>query len=102
MSVLEIVRTTCVEGKNTDMRAVLKKAMPVFAGVAGCRCAKALQAVESEDPHVFHLLIEWDSVEAHLVWRDSKTDSRAWFLENVRPLMSGNNTVGHFVQFAEG
>jgi heme-degrading monooxygenase HmoA len=102
MSVLEIVRTTCVEGKAADMRAILTEAMPVFMGVEGCRSAQALQAVESEDPHVFHLLIEWDSVEAHLAWRDSKTDSRIWFLENVRPLMSGNNVVGHFMQVAKG
>ena len=102
MSVLEIVRTNCVEGKSADMRAILEEAMPVFAGIDGCRGAKALQAVESEDPNVFHLLIEWDSVEAHLAWRDSEAESRAWFLENVRPLMSGNNIVGHFVQFADG
>ena len=100
MSVLEIVRTICVEGKAAEMRAVLEKAIPVFVGVDGCRGAKALQAVTSEDPHVFHLLIEWDSVEAHLAWRDSDTESRAWFIDNVRPLMGGNNVMGHYVEVA--
>jgi heme-degrading monooxygenase HmoA len=102
MSVLEIVRTVCVEGKALEMREVLEKAMPVFASAKGCLGAKALQAVESEDPHVFHFLIEWETLEAHLAWRDSDTDSRTWFLENVRPLMGGNNIGGHFVQVAEG
>ena len=102
MSVHEIVRTICVDGKAAEMRAALEQAMPIFASIQGCRGARALQAVASEDPQVFHLLIEWDSVEAHLAWRDSDTESRAWFMENVRPLMSGNNVVGHFVQFAEG
>jgi heme-degrading monooxygenase HmoA len=101
MSVIEIVRTTAPDGKAGDLRAILTEAMPVFGGIEGCLGAKALQAVESEDPHLFHLLIEWESVEAHLAWRDSKLESRAWFLENVRPLMSGQNLVGHYVQFAE-
>ena len=100
MSVLEIVRTNCVDGKTAEMRAALEEAMPIFAGIRGCRGARALQAVATEDPQVFHLLIEWDSVEAHLAWRDSTAESRTWFMDHVRPLMGGNNVVGHFVEFA--
>ena len=101
MSVMEIVRTTAVEGKAEELRAVLEQAMTKFAETAGCLGARAMQAVESEDPHVFMLLIEWDSVEVHLAWRDSDLESRIWFMENVRPLMSGQNLTGHYLQFAE-
>ncbi len=101
MSVMEIVRTTSVEGKSDKLRAVLEEAMPKFAETAGCLGARAMQAIESENPNVFMLLIEWDSVEVHLAWRDSNLESRLWFMKNVRPLMDGNNLTGHYLQFVE-
>jgi heme-degrading monooxygenase HmoA len=62
--------------------------------------AKALQPVPSEDTNVFYLLIEWETLEAHLKWRDSTGEGREWFKTNVRPFMSGTNLTGHFVQYA--
>jgi heme-degrading monooxygenase HmoA len=99
MSVMKISRSTAVEGKAAELRAALAAAVPKFAQIPGCRGAKAVQAVVSEDPHVFVLLIEWDSVEA-LAWRNSDLESRVCFVENVRPLMHGQNLSGQFVEIA--
>jgi heme-degrading monooxygenase HmoA len=101
MSILELVRTTAAPGKANELRAALDGAVKRFPKQPGCLSAKALQAVESEDPHVFFLIIEWETVEAHLKWRDSGSEGRVWFMENVRPFMSGQNLTGHFHQFAE-
>lgn len=102
MAVTEFVRATAKQGKADDLRAALEKAIPEFPKQQGCRGARAFQGVESEDSAVFFLVIEWDSVEAHLAWRDSDTESRRWFVENVRPFFEGTNLTGHFVQFVEG
>lgn len=100
MSVLEFVRTTAVPGKANELRKALEGAIERFPRQAGCLSAQALQAVEAEDPHVFFLVIEWESLEAHLRWRDAESEGRVWFKDNVRPLMSGQNLTGHFLQFA--
>ncbi len=101
MSVVEFVRTQAVEGKTAELRKALEGAIRRFPQQPGCIRAKALQAVESEDPSVFFLVIEWETLDAHLKWRDSEVEGRVWFKENVRPFMSGTNLTGHYVQFAE-
>jgi heme-degrading monooxygenase HmoA len=101
MSVVEFVRTTAAEGKSAELRKALEGAVHRFPQQPGCLRARALQAVESEDPNVFFLIVEWESVEAHLKWRDSNLEGRTWFKDNVRPFMSGTNLTGHFLQFAE-
>jgi heme-degrading monooxygenase HmoA len=101
MSVTEIVRTTAAEGKASELKEALAEAVRRFPSQPGCLNAKALQPVPSEDPNVFFLLIEWESLEAHLRWRDSTVDGREWFKGHVRPLMSGTNLTGHFIQYAQ-
>ena len=101
MSITEIVRTTAVEGKASELKQALAETVRRFPTQPGCLGAKALQPVESEDQNVFFLIVEWESVEAHLKWRDSTLEGREWFKSNVRPLMSGSNLTGHFIQYAE-
>jgi len=101
MSVVEFVRTTAVEGKANELRAALEGAVRRFPQQPGCLRARALQAVDTEDPHVFFLIVEWESLEAHLKWRDSNLEGRTWFKDHVRPLMTGTNLTGHFLQFVE-
>lgn len=101
MVVTEFVRATAKQGKADELRAALETAISGFPDQPGCRSARALQAVESEDPRIFFLVIEWDSVEEHLAWRDSDSEHRRSFVENVRPLFDGSNLTGHFVGFVE-
>ena len=101
MSVTEIVRTTAAEGKASEVKQALAEAVRRFPAQPGCLRAKALRPVDSEDQNIFFLIIEWDSVESHLKWRDSTLDGREWFKTNVRPFMSGSNLTGHFIQYAE-
>jgi heme-degrading monooxygenase HmoA len=101
MNVVEFVRTTAAKGKASELRQALEDAVRRFPKQPGCIGAKALQAIESEDPNIFFLIVEWESTDAHLKWRDSDTDGRIWFKENVRPLMDGTNLTGHFLLFAE-
>lgn len=100
MPVTEFVRSTAGEGKSEDLRSALSRTIPEFENQPGCLKAQAFQGVSDEDPQVFYLAIQWESIDAHLAWKDGDTDHRRWFVENIRPLLDGANLVGHFEQFA--
>lgn len=102
MPVTEFVRSTAAEDKADDLREALSKAIPGFEEQPGCLRASAFQGVSAEDPNIFYLVIEWNSVEEHLDWKDSGSEHRRWFVENIRPLLDGANLVGHFEQFVGG
>jgi heme-degrading monooxygenase HmoA len=59
------------------------------------------EGVSTEGGAGFFLLIEWETLEDHLKWRDSTLEGREWFKSNVRPLMSGTNLTGHFIPYAQ-
>lgn len=102
MPVVEFVRSTAAEGRSDDLRQALSELIPGFTQHPGCRSSKALQGIDDEDPRVFYLVIEWDSVEAHESWRQGDSDHRRRFVKTVRPLLHGANLVGHFEEFAAG
>ena len=62
--VLEVALINVVPGQEDDFVAAYGKARPVLAGTEGCRSVRMTRGVES--PSRFVLLVEWDSVEAHL------------------------------------
>jgi heme-degrading monooxygenase HmoA len=62
--VLEVALIDLQEGREDDFAAVYVKAYPLLATTAGCRSVRMTRGVET--PSRFVLLVEWDSVDAHL------------------------------------
>jgi heme-degrading monooxygenase HmoA len=102
MPVTEFVRSTAAEGKAKDLEEAFTTSIPGFLDQPGCLSAKAFRGVKSEDPEVFYLVIEWNSIEEHNAWRESEGQHRQWFVENIRPLLGGANLSGHFDEFVGG
>jgi len=62
--VLEVGLIEVQPGREADFTAAYAHARTVLAGTAGCRSVRMTRGVES--PSRFVLLVEWDSVAAHL------------------------------------
>jgi quinol monooxygenase YgiN len=64
--VLEIAQLTAQPGKGEALQAALLSAgIPVIRGSEGCRSVTLRQQIE--DPAVFILEIEWETLEHHMV-----------------------------------
>ena len=69
--VLEVALIDVNPGQEDDFAAAYAKGHPVLASTPGCRSVRMTRGIES--PSRFVLLVEWDSVEAHLEnFRDSE------------------------------
>ena len=93
MSVLEIVRITCQEGRGDDFVEALKGGLTVQAADPECLSAEFLRGVERPDE--FILQIGWTSVEAHDAWRTAHREewrSHIWHLIEGTPQL-----LAHYV-----
>lgn len=63
--VLEIAEYTAQPGKADEFRAGLLKGAEVIRRAKGCRSVTPRRQIE--DPNIFILLIEWDTLEDHTV-----------------------------------
>jgi quinol monooxygenase YgiN len=63
--VLEIALFTATPGKGAELRAGFLAALPIIRAAQGCRSATLRQQVE--DPEQFALLIEWETLDDHIV-----------------------------------
>ena len=61
---LEVAVIIVRPGGEDDFMAAFRSVRPVLATTPGCRSVRMTRGVES--PSRFVLLVEWDSVEAHL------------------------------------
>lgn len=62
--VLEVALIDVVAGQEEGFAAAYAKGHEVLATTPGCRSVRMTRGIES--PSRFVLLVEWDSVEAHL------------------------------------
>jgi len=62
--VLEVALIDIIPGAEEAFAAAYKIAHPILATTPGCRSVRMTRGVESASRFV--LLVEWDSVEAHL------------------------------------
>nr|WP_221381835.1 antibiotic biosynthesis monooxygenase family protein [Actinoplanes polyasparticus] len=62
--VLEVALIDILPGAEEAFAAAYKIAHPILASTPGCRSVRMTRGVESASRFV--LLVEWDSVEAHL------------------------------------
>lgn len=91
--VLEVARFDVLPGHEEAFRTAYAQARHLPAATPGCRSMRMTQGVET--PTRFVLLIEWDSVAAHEVFRRSDRFPRWRAL--IGPHFATAATVEHFV-----
>jgi heme-degrading monooxygenase HmoA len=62
--VLEVALIDVTHGQGDEFAAAYAEAYPILATTPGCRSVRMTRGIES--PTRFVLLVEWDTVEAHL------------------------------------
>ncbi len=62
--ILEVGLIDVLPGREDEFAAAYRQARPILAGTPGFRSVRMTRGVES--PSRFVLLVEWDSIEAHL------------------------------------
>jgi heme-degrading monooxygenase HmoA len=92
--VLEVALIAVLPGQEDDFLAAYGKAREALASTAGCRSVRMTRGVES--PSRFVLLVEWDSVDAHLD-NFRATDRFTTWRGLIGPYFDGAPTVEHFV-----
>ena len=91
--VLEVGLIDVIAGRADDFTAAYAKAREVLADTPGCRSVRMTQGVESPDRFV--LLVEWDSIDAHLE-NFRATDRFATWRGLIGPFFDGAPRVEHF------
>ncbi|MCY1138773.1 antibiotic biosynthesis monooxygenase [Actinoplanes sp. Pm04-4] len=92
--VLEVALIDITPGSEEAFAAAYKTAHPILATTPGCRSVRMTRGVES--PSRFVLLVEWDSVEAHLQnFRDSERFTQWRGL--IGPYFANPPLVEHFL-----
>ena len=92
--VLEVALIDVVAGREDAFAAAYREGHPILAGTPGCRSVRMTRGVES--PSRFVLLVEWDSVEAHLE-NFRGTERFARWRALIGPYFAGPPQVEHYL-----
>ncbi len=92
--VLEVGLIDVQAGQEDQFAAAYAQARGVLAGTPGCRSVRMTHGIES--PTRFVLLVEWDSVEAHLE-NFRNTDRFTTWRGLIGPYFANPPLVEHFV-----
>ena len=91
--VLEVALIDVLEGREEAFAAAYREARPLLASTPGCRSVRMTRGVESAGRFV--LLVEWDSVDAHLD-NFRATDRFTRWRALLGPFFDGAPRVEHF------
>ena len=92
--VLEVALIDVQPGQEDAFVASYRSGHQILAGTDGCRSVRMTRGVES--PTRFVLLVEWDSVEAHVDnFRNTERFDR--WRELIGPHFAGPPLVEHFL-----
>jgi heme-degrading monooxygenase HmoA len=91
--VLEVGLIDVQEGREEDFAAAYAKARSILASTPGCRTVRMTRGIES--PSRFVLLVEWDSVDAHLD-NFRATERFTEWRALIGPYFDGAPRVEHF------
>lgn len=91
--VLEVALIDVTPGAEQQFADAYREAHALVASTPGCRSVRMTQGVES--PSRFVLLVEWDSVDAHQLFRDS--DRFPQWRALIGPHFAAPPNVEHFV-----
>jgi heme-degrading monooxygenase HmoA len=92
--VLEVALIDVQEGREDEFAKAYADAHPIVAGTPGCRSVRMTRGVET--PNRFVLLVEWDSVDAHLD-NFRATERFARWRALIGPYFDGAPRVEHFI-----
>src|SRR4051812_25857653 len=92
--VLEVGLIDVQEGREDEFAAAYAKAYPILATTPGCRTVRMTRGVET--PTRFVLMVEWDSVDAHLDNFRATERFKQW-RGLIGPYFDGAPRVEHFL-----
>ena len=92
--VLEVALIYVNPGQEDDFAVAYAKGHPALASTPGCRSVRMTRGVESASRFV--LLVEWESVDAHLE-NFRATDRFTQWRALLGPFFDGAPRVEHFV-----
>jgi heme-degrading monooxygenase HmoA len=91
--VLELALIDVQEGREDEFAAAYARAYPLVASTPGCRSVRMTRGVET--PGRFVLLVEWDSIDAHLDNFRATERFQQW-RALIGPYFDGAPRVEHF------
>ncbi|MDG6102791.1 antibiotic biosynthesis monooxygenase [Dactylosporangium aurantiacum] len=91
--VLEVALIDVLEGHEEAFAAAYREGHPILASTPGCRSVRMTRGVETANRFV--LLVEWDSVDAHLD-NFRATDRFTRWRALLGPFFDGAPRVEHF------
>lgn len=91
--VLEVALIDVLAGREEAFAEAYAKGRPVLTGTPGCRSVRMTRGVES--PSRFVLLVEWDSVAAHLD-NFRETERFTTWRSLIGPYLAAPPVVEHF------
>lgn len=92
--VLEVALIDVLAGREDEFAAAYGKGHPLLASTPGCRSVRMTRGVESASRFV--LLVEWDTVDAHLD-NFRATDRFTQWRALLSPFFDGAPRVEHFI-----
>lgn len=91
--VLEVALIDVLEGLEDEFAAAYRKGHEILASTPGCRSVRMTRGIETANRFV--LIVEWDSVEAHLD-NFRATDRFTQWRALIGPFFDGAPRVEHF------
>ena len=91
--VLEVALIDVVPGQEDDFAAAYQTARSILTGTPGCHSVRMTRGIET--PTRFVLLVEWDSVQAHLD-NFRATDRFGQWRGHIGPYFANPPLVEHF------
>jgi heme-degrading monooxygenase HmoA len=89
---LEHVVVAVTPGREEEFEASACQALPLLDSAAGCFGGEFRR--QEEDGTLYLLLIRWESIEAHMAWRETE-DFQTW-RELTHPFYVERPVVAHF------
>lgn len=74
--IYEIAQITVKEGREEAFEAGVKKAVPLFQRAKGCFGMRVERSIEV--PTNYTLIVEWETVEDHMVHFRNSADFQEW------------------------
>ena len=96
--VLEVAVFKIVPGQEAAFAAAYAEAREALAATPGFHSARMTRGIES--PSTFVLLVEWDTLEAHLETFRGSERYQTW-RALISPYFDGAPTVEHYQDLAE-
>jgi heme-degrading monooxygenase HmoA len=90
--VIERVEILAPPGREKAFKTAMVEGVKLLAGAAGSRSVKLGHGIEN--PSKFLLLIEWESVDAHIAF--TKTSEFESFRNLAGPFFAGPPSMEHF------